>query len=63
MRLDNYGENADEGKWTFRLGNLTWGSLNSKWGKWVITDCFFEGKITALTYPAEQKGSTSSFLC
>ena len=33
MRIYDFGENADEGKWTFRRENLTWGTLNSKWGK------------------------------
>ena len=31
MRIDDFGENADERKWTFRGENLTQG--NSKWGK------------------------------
>ena len=33
MRIDDFGGNADGGKWTFREGKLTWGTLNSKWGK------------------------------
>ena len=33
MRIDDFGENADEGKWTFRGGKLTWGISEFKMGK------------------------------
>ena len=28
MRIEDFGENADGGKWTFRWGNLTWGKMS-----------------------------------
>ena len=33
MRIDDFGENADGGKWTFRGGNLTWGNSELKMGE------------------------------
>ena len=30
MRIYDFGENADEGKWTLRGENLTWGSYELK---------------------------------
>ena len=32
MIIDDFGENADGGKWTFRGGNLTWGNSELKMG-------------------------------
>ena len=33
MRINDFGETANGGKWTFRGENLTLGTLNSKWGE------------------------------
>ena len=33
MRIDEFGENADGGKSTFRGGNLTWGNSELKMGE------------------------------
>ena len=30
MRIVDFGEKADGGKWTFRGGNLTWGNFIQK---------------------------------
>ena len=30
MRTDDFGENSDGGKWTFRGGNSTWGNSEYK---------------------------------
>ena len=32
MRIDDFGENADGGKWTFRGGNSTWENSELKRG-------------------------------
>ena len=32
MRIDDFGEYADGGKWTFRGENLTWGNCELKMG-------------------------------
>ena len=37
MRIDDFGENADGGKWTFRGENLTWGNSELKMGEMGIT--------------------------
>ena len=33
MRIDDFGQNAVGGKWTFRGGNLTWGNFELKMGE------------------------------
>ena len=33
MRIDDFGENADGEKGLVVGENLTWGTLNSEWGK------------------------------
>ena len=33
MRIYDFGENADEGKWTLRGENLTWGNSEVKLGE------------------------------
>ena len=33
MRINDFGENADGGKWTFCVGNLTWGNSELKMGE------------------------------
>ena len=32
MRIDDFGGNADGGKWTFRGRNLTWGNSELRMG-------------------------------
>ena len=33
MRIEEFGENADGGKWNFRGGNLTWGNSGLEMGE------------------------------
>ena len=33
MRINDFGEKTDGGKWTFRGGNLTWGNSELKMGE------------------------------
>ena len=33
MNFDDFGENADGGKWTFRVRNSTWGNSELEMGE------------------------------